>query len=58
MKLIIEKDLDFVENTSLESVSLEAWDLVENLLCKDPNERLAVLDIRKQGWIDQVSVET
>ena len=58
LKLVIDKELDFVENAALDSVSFEARDLVENLLSKDPRERLTVLEIRKQGWIDQVSVET
>lgn len=44
-KKILNDDVDFASE-SWEGVSIEALDLTENLLAKDPLERLAVKDIK------------
>ena len=40
-----------------ESVSIEALDLAEYLLKKDPDERLEVMEIKKQSWLLEQSLE-
>ena len=50
-------DIDFVENDSLENVSIEACDLIENLLQKDPKSRLSSSEINKQSWLLSSSVD-
>ena len=44
-KKILNDDVDFASD-AWEGISIEALDLAENLLAKDPNERIAVKDIK------------
>lgn len=55
---ITERELDFVENKVWEEVTIEASDLVENLLEKDPKQRYSVKEILKHSWLQSDTVET
>lgn len=48
---IVQRELDFVESKVWEKVSIEASDLTENLLEKDPEQRLSVAEILKHSWL-------
>lgn len=48
---ILDDEIDFVENEALAGVSIEAIDLVESLLQKDPDQRLSVDQIKTQSWL-------
>lgn len=39
-----------------ESISIEAQDIIENLLTKNPNERLSVADLLNHSWIQNETI--
>ena len=50
---VCDFELDFVEDPSWESISIEAKDLTENLLSKDPLNRIPVLEIKMHSWLHE-----
>lgn len=46
--------LDFMDET-FDGISLESFDLIENLLKKDPENRLTINDMLKHSWISNES---
>lgn len=41
---------DFIEKDAWDQITIDACDLTEKLLCKDPQTRLNISDIKEQSW--------
>ena len=55
-KLILEQQIVF-HDSKWDGLSIETVDLLECLLCKDPKQRLAVLDILKHSCLEDVDLD-
>ena len=49
-KKIVRKGIDFMENY-WNAVSIEAQDVIENLLEKDPDQRMSILSLINHSWV-------